>query len=206
MVTFNYKWILTCLICTVFLYPAFSQRFTGGISVGVVGSQVDGDTYSGYKKAGFTAGGWVNLAMSERTAFEVGLHYIQKGSRHNPDTLLSDLHVFLIKISYVEMPFLFQYKLNKKLFIEAGPSLGVMVSHQETLDYLNNERVPFRLLDFGSQIGLGYRINDALKVGLRLGNSVASIRKGEYLGYRRRFGNTFGQYNNVLALEIAYTL
>ena len=194
---------LAVVFWIIIVSNAYSQQFTGGIAAGLAGSQVDGDTYSGYNKAGLTAGGWVNISFSDRSAFQMGLNYIQKGSRHNPDTL-NISQSLLIKLSYVEMPFLYQYKMKNKFFIETGPSLGVMLSHSEVRNGMSVD-VPFRLLDLGWQFGVGYRINEALKVGIRSGNSVSSIRKGEETGYRRRFWD-FGQYNNVLAIELSYTL
>jgi hypothetical protein len=55
---------------------AKAQQFNGGFAAGIVGSQVAGDTYSGFNKAGIYAGGWVNLPMKERTAWQMELDYI----------------------------------------------------------------------------------------------------------------------------------
>ena len=62
----------------------FSQQFGGGLTAGVVGSQVAGDTFSGYNKGGIFAGGFVTLGMGGRSAMQLELAYFQKGSRENP--------------------------------------------------------------------------------------------------------------------------
>ena len=183
-----------------------AQQFQGGLTAGIVGSQVDGDTYKGYNKAGITAGGWASLTLNDHSAVQLELNYIQKGSRHNPDTILSDIHTYLIRVAYVEMPLLYQYRMKNRFYIEAGPSLGVLLSHLEKLDYNVIEDIPFRLLDVGFQAGVGFRFNDAVSVGIRSGNSLLSIRNGQDIGYRRRFGSSFGQYNNVMAIELHYSL
>jgi len=198
-------YIFSTLLFLLTVNPfAYSQKFTGGIAAGLSASQVDGDYYSGYNKAGISAGGWVNLSFSDRSAFQVGLNYIQKGSRHNPNSEKEDYTSLLIRINYAEMPVLYQYKMKSHLFLEAGPSVGVMISHKEEINQLTTN-YPFRLLDIAFQAGVGYQFNDKMKIGLRSGNSVSSIRKDRRDGYRRRFWD-YGQYNNVLALELSYIL
>ncbi len=198
------------LLLFIFLLTASAtltaQTFRGGLAAGIVGSQVDGDTYSGYNKAGVTAGVWAELAITDNSSFRLALNYIQKGSRHNPDTILSDIHSYVIRLSYVEMPLLYHYRMKNKFYAEAGPSLGLLLTHQEKLDYAIVDGIPFRLFDIGIQLGVGYRFNDALQVGIRAGNSLVSIRNGAGEGYRKRFGTNFGQYNNVMAIELSYTL
>ena len=58
------------IVVLIFLLGGISekmqaQQFHGGIALGLVGSQVAGDTYSGYNKAGISGGGFVNLNLSE---------------------------------------------------------------------------------------------------------------------------------------------
>jgi hypothetical protein len=194
----------TLLILLTSSSVAYSQKFTGGIAAGLAASQVDGDSYSGYNKAGISAGGWVNLSFSERSAFQVGLNFIQKGSRHNPDTEKEDYNSLLIRVNYAEMPILYQYKMKNRFYLEAGTSLGVMISHKEEINLLTTN-YPFRILDISFQTGVGYQVNEKIKFGLRSGNSMLSIRKDKRDGYRRRFFD-YGQYNNVLALELSYIL
>ena len=43
-----------------------AQKFTGGLKLGLVGSQVAGDLYGGYNKAGINAGGWIGLPVSPK--------------------------------------------------------------------------------------------------------------------------------------------
>ncbi|MBK7030063.1 MAG: outer membrane beta-barrel protein [Bacteroidales bacterium] len=62
--------------------------------------------------------------MSDRLSFHTGINYIQKGSRHNPDYDKGDLDKLIIRLGYVEMPLLYQYKLKSGFFLEAGTSIG----------------------------------------------------------------------------------
>jgi len=49
---------------------AKAQEFHGGVTAGIVGSQVAGDGYSGFKKGGLYAGGYVSLDVSQRSALQ----------------------------------------------------------------------------------------------------------------------------------------
>jgi hypothetical protein len=186
-----------------------AQRFTGGLSAGLIASQVDGDTYKGYDKAGITAGGWVNLSMTEHSAFQVGLNYIQKGSRHNPDYDKGDNHFLLIRLGYVEMPLLYQYIMKNRFYLETGPSIGVLLhsftdaNDGSTTGILADNA--FRLLDISANFGIGYRYSEKLRIGLRNGNSLSTIRKERVTGDRWRLWG-YGQFNNLLALELMYRL
>jgi hypothetical protein len=56
-----------------------SQKFNGGILVGGLVSQVDGDDWAGYHKLGFLGGGFVSLDVSKHFTLQMEMEYIQKG-------------------------------------------------------------------------------------------------------------------------------
>ena len=86
MFNINMKQTYTVILFLFFLsYASVAQKFQGGIAAGLVGSQVAGDTYSGYNKPGAYTGIWVRLALNDRSSLQTELSYFQKGSRHNPD-------------------------------------------------------------------------------------------------------------------------
>lgn len=196
------------LVMTFMAFSSKAQLFTGGFSAGLSATQVDGDTHKGYNKAGIVAGGWVSLNYNDRSSIHVGMNYIMKGSKHNPDPEKGDYTYLLIRLGYVEMPILYQYRMKNGFFVEVGPSLGVLLhsyteaSDGSTIGPANNS---FRLLDVSFQAGVGYRFSDKIRLALCNGNSLASIRKDRVTGDQRRiFG--YGQYNNVMALELSYAL
>ncbi len=195
---------LLLLVFSLWLTDGRAQRFSGGITAGLSATQVDGDTYSGYDKAGAIAGGWAEVLLSGQSSFRLEMNYIQKGSRHNPDSEKGDYKFLLIKLGYVEMPMLYRYTMKNRFFLETGPSLGVLLHSHSEVDYLPSGN-PFRIMDVSFQAGVGYHFTDKLQVGLRSGNSIYTIRKERVTGDRRRFWG-YGQYNNVLALQLSYTL
>jgi len=56
-----------------------------GVQAGLVGSQVEGDNYWGYNKAGFYGGVYSNRRLNDRASFQLEFNYIQKGSHQNPN-------------------------------------------------------------------------------------------------------------------------
>ncbi len=203
------KNLLALLISSLLLFtatlPLSAQKFTGGLSAGLVASQVDGETYKGYNKLGVSAGGWVNVTFGQHSAFHTALIYIQKGSRKNPDYENEDFNSLLIRLGYVEMPLLYQYHLKSGIILEVGPSVGILLHSFEEVNELPSLSNPFKVMDISLQAGIGYQMNEKWKVGIRSGNSMASIRKERVTGDRRRIWG-YGQYNSVLNIELAYKL
>ena len=200
------RFVLVIVILSV-VRLASGQKFNGGLTAGVAGTQVAGDTYSGYDKAGIFAGGWVSYDVSKHSAFQMELTYFQKGSRHNPDYDKNPYDTaYLFRTNYIEMPLLYQYKTGN-FIIEAGPSMGVLMGYHEEVDYIvvsdfeNNNR-PARLT---LQVNLGIRfiITEKISGGLRTNNSLLNIRSKNVSGDIWRLLD-YGQYHDALVIAFYY--
>jgi hypothetical protein len=196
--------LIIFLLLFVFSFPSWSQNFHGGVMAGMAGSQVAGDTYSGFKKAGIFAGGFVSWDFTKRTALQLELEYFQKGSRKNPDSTSYDSYLF--RANYIELPILYQLKIGW-FTIEAGPSAGVLFGHHEeknseTLSDLNGYNKPARMT---LQINLGFRFRIAHKFGIdfRTNNSLLNIRSKNVTGDVWRIW-TYGQFHDALVLSFFY--
>ena len=187
----------------LFLTPGMAQKFHGGFALGLAASQVAGDTYSGYNKAGLFGGGWVSLNIGERSSVQMELTYFQKGSRKNPDSL--DYSSYLLRTNYVEMPFLFQYRINK-FTVEAGPSAGFLLGYKEKINeepaYSDNTPT---LVTFQMNIGLRFDVNKHWIVDFRSNNSLLNIRKHNVSGDVWRFWS-YGQFHDALVLSMFYKI
>ena len=185
--------------------PLFAQQFEGGVAAGLVGSQVAGDTYSGFDKAGIYAGFWVRLGMGERSSIQTEISYFQKGSRHNPDEKKQDYTFYLMRLGYIEMPFLYQYHLKNKLMLEVGPSFSFLLHSYEELDYMEVTYGDFCLFNPSFMAGIGYPVTNKLSVNFRMNSSLLSIRKDEVNGSVYRLFD-HGQYNDCLLLFLSYKI
>ena len=91
--------------------PLFSQQFKAGALAGIATTQVDGDTYAGYNKAGLLAGGFVTHKFSPESKWSASfeIRYIQKGSRKVPHPDKGDFADYKLKLNYAEVPLLLKY-------------------------------------------------------------------------------------------------
>lgn len=179
-----------------------AQEFEGGIHAGLTASQVQGDDYGGYNKAGFYAGAYVNYTFTQHSAFQLELNYIQKGSRHIGTR--NDPNTYKLNLHYVELPLLYQYLINEHFSVEAGLALGVFVKSFEEHQY--EEQVSakdFQRLTLSFVGGVYYNINERFRLSIRTNNSITPIRP--HISGKSRLFN-FGQYNDLLSLGFQYSL
>jgi hypothetical protein len=186
---------------------SFSQSFKGGILAGLAGSQVDGDTYSGYNRLGFAAGAYVGHDISDKFDWQFELKYIQKGShkRQNPDA--GDLTIYKLRLNYVEVPFTIRYKYKPKISFDAGLGVGYLASTKEEDEYgvfPANLLKPFNKFELSYQIGGYYQLFKNLLFNIRYSYSVLPIRTG-IVGQRRILFGT-GQFNNLISFSFYYQL
>ena len=188
--------------------PVSAQKFEGGLNAGLCASQVAGDTYSGYNKAGIFAGGYIGLHLNDRTALHLELDYIQKGSRNNPGADSSNYNPnYILRVNYVEMPLLLKLNYGKRIVAEIGPAMSFLVNSYE--EYGESEiigGVPVKKQNLSLIIGASCLLNERVSVGLRTNNSLFSIRVNNNVEhYRKRLG-VFGQFNDVLVINLSYKL
>ncbi|HLO90500.1 MAG TPA: outer membrane beta-barrel protein [Lentimicrobium sp.] len=196
--------ILPLTFCVLSISSASGQSFKGGVQGGLVGSQVAGDLFSGYNKAGLSAGGWVSLRTSVHTEFQMELSYIQKGSRENPNYEKGKFDEFIMRIDYVEMPVLYRMIYSDRLNFETGLSMNFLIHHYERKNGIELND-PFSRSNLCFILGLSYNINDKLRANFRTNNSINSIRTEPRPGsVYRLFGH--GQYSDALVLSVYYTL
>jgi len=184
-----------------------AQRFNAGILAGGVVSQVDGDTYDGYHKLGFLAGGFVNLRISKHSSFQMEMQYIQKGSKNNNDSANMGNDTYLLRIHYLEIPVLYQYTFAKRFAVEIGPAMDVVLgSYEESNQQEVPNTVPLRPVTLAGIVGVSGYITHHLKATFRFNYSILSIRNASAPyppGYRKILFE-WGQYNNVLSLSFSW--
>lgn len=195
--------IFSLLIFTGLITVA--QQFHGGITAGLVGSQIAGDTYSGFKKAGIYAGGYVGWEFTKHSGLQLELTYFQKGSRENP-TEENNYDQYLFRTNYLEIPVLYQYKINR-FIVEAGPSIGFNIGYFEERDGLvlsdqQGYNKPARL-SYQMNIGLRFFVSKKFGVDFRYNFSIWGIRSSPRNGDVWRFW-TYGQFSDALVLSVFY--
>ncbi|MCE9540284.1 MAG: PorT family protein [Bacteroidetes bacterium] len=177
------------------------QRFNAGIKAGLSTSQVAGDNYSGFDKAGFVGGFFVRGLFNEKWTGQFEIIYIQKGSRHNANPEKGDFTYYYLGLDYIEVPVLFQYH-QKKITYELGPGFSYLLREREFLDWQNLSGIrPFNKNEISINMGISYTIFDNFYINWRFTNSLSSIRN-DASGSSRWFNR--GKTNIVVTFSLIY--
>ena len=196
-----------------------AQRFKAGILVGVVTSQVDGDTYAGYSKAGVVAGAFVSKKLSPESKWSAlfEITYIQKGSRKIPHPDKGDYADYKLKLNYAEVPILLKYDFafsdslgerTRNFAVLGGVAIGALVKSAE-FDAFGQlpAGTPFQKSDISYVLGLSYSLSEHIDFEARTMYSLVPVRKGGASVYYPNWtSNIFkpGYYNNVLVFAFKY--
>ena len=186
---------------------AFSQRFEGGVLVGLNASQVDGDTYSGYNKPGIVAGGFVQTNLSRTIFSGMEIKFNQKGSRKNPDPKSTDDQLkYIMRLNYIDIPVYLGIRTSDNISILAGLSTGYLINATEFDNYgkfVEEDQHPFNTFDVQGFLGFRFQLTKRLFIDLRGAYSLLPIRelKGEPLWYWKS-----NQFSNLLSTTMLYRL
>lgn len=196
----KHLWLCIALVFIIGNINAQETKvFNGGAFAGISASQLSGDQLSGYKKAGICAGAFVNIHFTPKSALQLELSYIQKGSRSVSKNWGLIYHV---NLQYVEIPVLYKWQFHKRFGLEVGPATGFLMKRNNIeRDYsgiwLN--RTDFNLIDLSAIAGVSVGIVEHLKFDFRFSQSVLPIRKHSS-GAVYRLNR--GQYNSVVAFTL----
>ncbi len=164
----------------MFGFSIHAQNINVGALAGINASQVSGDGYKGFYKAGVLVGLYSNFEVSEKLRFQFEVNYSEKGSRRNPKTDEGDPDFFLLRMNYIEVPIMLKMR-QKKFTYEAGVYFSQLVH-----DYLENEFGEFTIQphlnqlkknDLGALIGFNYNATENLIMNWRFSNSIIPFRK-----------------------------
>ncbi|MEI7726461.1 MAG: porin family protein [Bacteroidota bacterium] len=196
------------LLIILFLpFAGFTQTFNGGILAGGLVSQIDGDTWVGYHKFGYLAGGFVSLRLSPHSSFQLEMEYIQKGSKHIPDPENSSDQLYLFRLHYLEIPLLYQFSFGNRFAVETGPAMDVLLGYLEEQDGIENPPTePVRPVTLSGILGASVYITGHLKANFRFNYSLISLRNSSapYPASYRKILFEYGQYNNLLSLSLSW--
>lgn len=207
---------LFSLILFLSAFNSYSQIFKPGIIIGVVTSDLDGSDFkdgdNDFSKAGFTAGGLLNVKLSEKNSFQFEILYTQKGTLQKGDSVGNGY--YKSNLNYVEVPLMFKhnivFNIRKKrvdnFYFELGPSYGrlVQVKQEGIYSYGSGYQNDFKSNEVAINFGLGCRIFQGLYANIRYCNSIMPVVTQNSNNFSSSFfWYTFNRGNN---LEWSFTL
>lgn len=101
----------------IFIYaqPSQNQRFAAAVYAGGNFSQIHGDSYFGYRNLGFRAGVETHYLLDHKYFLSLGIGYIQEGATPSQKEVAANGgNATVLRLSMIEIPFLFNYRLGKK--------------------------------------------------------------------------------------------
>jgi opacity protein-like surface antigen len=189
------------------------KLFEGGFALGFNATQVDGDTYAGYNKAGLHTGGIVCVHFSQTIGVSLELLYSQKGSRgaivKESYAIGTYFDKYYLNLNYVQMPLVLYVKMHPRIDLEGGVAYSRLVTSWEYAEsdqpwYVDPTKTEFNKSDFCYLVGLSYRLSRHWYGDVRYEYSIGSIRPTDrqpvpYTQYG-------GQYNNSFTFRLLYLL
>lgn len=197
-------------LITIFLLVAanvlFAQRFDAGLIAGFNGSQVEGDYFKGYNKAGILAGIFVQTDVAPAIVAGMEIKYSQKGSRKKYDPKQPEVEKYVMRLGYIDIPIFMGFRTNERSMIIAGIAPGVLI-HSKELDnygeFPKEDQHPFNTFDLQPFLGFQFDFLERASIDLRLALSVLPIRN-QPSGTNYYWHNN--QFNNVISLAVYYRL
>ena len=161
-----------------------------GFKAGIGMHTITGYPVKTHPKPALTGGVWVQIKISKSWTMQSELSMIGKGTGGtHQGNYYGD---YLLRLSYFEVPILFQYNKNN-IYFEFGPALAALNKTGEYTDRgalpFQTDLYPFSNKDLSFNLGAGYVFNEKWRVGLRLTHSLLPVRKqlpgASHQGYNR---------------------
>ncbi len=154
------KFLLLVLIIATFTgTTVFSQSLHFGIKGGTDIHKISGKSFKDQFAFGYQIGGFIELGLTSRFGIQPEILF----SQVNVDTSNSFSSVYQfnkisgVKLNYLNIPILLNYKPNKFVAFQVGPQFGILVS--QTNNLLQNGKDAFKKGDFSMLGGLQVEIS-----------------------------------------------
>jgi hypothetical protein len=185
--------------------PSYSQEFRPGLRLGMNFTQIHGDLMSGYNKGGALAG--LTMAYDNGKAklfpqFEMLLS--QKGSRRfiSPERIEYGPWD-VMRLDYVEIPVLINYRFRKKIHFHGGLSVAYLFHKKVIGVYGSGADLSFlKKYDLNYMAGAEYYLGDKTALFARASGSILPIDKSEFVSIRPWYEGRM--YNIVAGFGLKY--
>jgi hypothetical protein len=133
---------------------AFCQSFSLGIKGGANLGKISGHSFKDEFALGYHVGAFASIGLGKKFAIQPEVLFNQVNT--DTSSKFSDVyqfnHIDKIKLQYLSIPLLLNYRLNKIITIQAGPQFGVLLDQNK--DLLQNGGAAFKSGDFSLVGGL----------------------------------------------------
>jgi outer membrane immunogenic protein len=183
---------------------AIKPRFGIKAGVNVANFKTESGFYGTARtKSSFNAGVYSNIPLGTGGfAFQPELGYVKGGSEINVTTSSVGAYDFDQHLDYLTVPLMFQYKIPKGFYLEAGPQLGFLVdsrikeSSKPSFRPNGRNKDWYDKFDLSADYGIGYMSRIGLGVSVRytmgLSDAIADEAPTYITGKARNTAWQFG--------------
>ncbi|MFV8373315.1 porin family protein [Flavobacterium sp. LB2P74] len=141
--------------------PKSNGGIKGGYNLAAVSFDGDGETE---QRHGFHIGVYGESFISESFSIQPELMYSQQGYK-----ITNSSGTFTQKLDYINLPLMLKAYPSQNFFLEAGPQIGLAVSHKEEYDGLfsGSQQYDPNNFDWGMNFGGGFKTDSGISLGVR---------------------------------------
>lgn len=176
----NRKWILLVMAVTV-VTAAGAQKINVGLKAGLNLSANEGNGMNSSLQQGIDAGAFAEINFSKKWGIQPEVYFSQRNTRRADNfttyyiTEGRSSSDEAVKLSYISVPVLLNYKISSVFSIQAGPQINFLVFEDNNL--LKTDRDAFKKSDLGIAGGLTltlekFRIYGRYTVGMANVNNI----------------------------------
>ena len=172
--------IVVSLAVVLLISQAMMAQFHLGIKGGANITKVDGKSFKEQFRYGYNIGGFAEIGISPRFSIQPEVLFNQYST--TLDSSYKSIYQNVIssdqskvKLNYLTIPILLDYKLLGPIHIQAGPQFGVLMNQDK--NFLQNGAEAFKNGDFafvaGAQLKLAnFRVSGRYAIGLSNINDI----------------------------------
>lgn len=153
------------IIATINAQDNAIPKTTGGIKGGynLAAVRFDGDGETG-QRHGFHIGFYGESFISENFSIQPEVLYSQQGYK-----IINSGESFTQKVDYINVPIMLKAYPSKNFFLEAGPQIGLAVSHKEEYNgfFSGSQEYDPTNFDWGINFGAGFKTDSGISLGVR---------------------------------------
>ncbi len=146
--------LLILAIFSIIGHAAFSQKLKIGFKGGANINKLTGKSFSDQFSYGYHLGGLVAVGVSKKFAIqpEILFNQVNVDTSSNFSTVYNFNNVTKIRLKYLSIPILLNFKPIKFITLQAGPQFGILMNKSKTL--LENGKEAFKGNDFSMLAGV----------------------------------------------------
>ncbi len=184
------------MLCVILAQASFAQ-FRLGIKGGANFTKVDGKSFSDEFRYGYHLGGFAEIGLGKKLAIQPEVLFSQYQTR--ADSSFENVYQNSVNISnykdvklnYLTIPIMLNYKAGKLLTLQAGPQFGILIDQSK--DLLQNGEEAFSKGDLalagGAVINISkLRVTGRYFVGLNNVSDISDQNKWTNQGFQLSLG------------------